>query len=167
VVAGSTYSFIPTAGDADGNALGFSVSNKPAWAAFSTANGSLVGVPTALQQGTYGDIVITVTDGIAAKSLAAFSVTVTPPPDSGTALLSWAPPTSNTDDSVLTTLAGYKVHHGTAPTALSEIIDVPGAGSTSYQFTQLASGTHYFTVTAYTVAGLESAMAAMVSKTVP
>ncbi len=76
VVAGSAYSFQPSATDADGNTLSFSISNKPAWASFSTTTGRLSGTPGTGNVGTYGNIVIAVSDGKASASLPAFSIRV-------------------------------------------------------------------------------------------
>jgi hypothetical protein len=76
VKAGSAYGFQPSATDADGDALTYSISGKPAWASFSTSNGQLSGTPAALQVGTYPGIVISVTDGKATASLPAFTITV-------------------------------------------------------------------------------------------
>ena len=72
----ASYSFTPTASDADGDSLSFSISNKPIWAAFSSTTGRLSGNPVAANAGTYSDIVITVSDGELQSSLSAFSVTV-------------------------------------------------------------------------------------------
>ena len=65
-VAGNPYSFQPAASDPDGDALGFAISNKPAWANFSTSTGALTGTA---QAGTYSDITITVSDGHDSESL--------------------------------------------------------------------------------------------------
>ena len=46
VTVGKSYSFRPTASDADGNSLGFSIQNKPSWASFATSTGTLSGTPT-------------------------------------------------------------------------------------------------------------------------
>ena len=73
---GQTYSFTPTASDPDGQALTFSITNKPAWATFSTANGRLSGIPTSA--GTFSAITIAVSDGTAKVSLATFSIVVAP-----------------------------------------------------------------------------------------
>jgi hypothetical protein len=85
VLAGASYSFIPTA---TGSSLTFSMVNTPAWAIFSTTTGQLSGTPTAANVGTTSGIVISVTDGITTVSLPAFSLTVslayTPPTISGT-----------------------------------------------------------------------------------
>ncbi len=76
VLATTAYSFTPTASDPDGNALTFSIANRPSWASFSTATGALSGTPTAAQIGTYSNITIMVTDGSLSASLPAFAVTV-------------------------------------------------------------------------------------------
>lgn len=76
VAAGSAYSFTPTASDPNGLPLTFSVQNLPGWAAFSTATGTITGTPTAAQVGTYGNIVISVSDGTLSASLPAFAIKV-------------------------------------------------------------------------------------------
>ena len=71
---GVAYSFQPAAKDANGDALGFSITNKPSWASFSTSTGKLSGTPTA--SGTFASIVIKVSDGKSSASLPAFSIGV-------------------------------------------------------------------------------------------
>jgi Putative Ig domain/Right handed beta helix region/IPT/TIG domain len=73
---GKAYSFKPTASDPNGDALGFSISNKPSWASFSTASGLLSGTPTASNVGTTSNIVISVSDGRSKTALPAFSIKV-------------------------------------------------------------------------------------------
>lgn len=167
VVAGSAYSFTPTSGDADGNTLGFSISGKPSWATFSVATGALTGTPTTAQAGSYANIVISVSDGTVSRSMAAFTITVTQPVPSGTAALSWSAPTQNTDGSAVTDLAGYRIYHGMSAGSLNQYFQLAGASNTSYTATQLGSGTHYFAVAAYNSAGVESALSAIGSKTIP
>lgn len=75
ITAGGAYSFVPTSSDADGNTLRFSIANKPAWATFNTATGALTGTPTAA--GTFGSIVISVSDGSLSAALPAFTISVT------------------------------------------------------------------------------------------
>ena len=77
VAAGAAYSFTPSATDANGDALTFSVQNKPAWATFNTVSGALTGTPAGGNAGNYASIVISVSDGSATASLAAFSISVT------------------------------------------------------------------------------------------
>lgn len=74
--AGSPYLFVPSASDPDGDALVFSISNRPGWASFDTGSGRLSGTPTDADAGTYGNIIISVSDGSLTSSLPAFSVTV-------------------------------------------------------------------------------------------
>jgi hypothetical protein len=79
VVAGSTYSFTPTAADASNSAWTFVITNRPAWATFNAASGALSGTPTAANVGAYAQIVIGVTDGTKTTALAPFSIAVTAP----------------------------------------------------------------------------------------
>ena len=76
VIAGFAYSFTPSASDADGDVLTYSIVNRPAWASFSTSTGRLSGTPGVLQVGTYSNITITVSDGKASATLGPFSITV-------------------------------------------------------------------------------------------
>ena len=76
VTAGAAYSFTPSASDADNDTLGYTIQNKPTWAAFDTATGRLSGTPTSQNVGTFSGIIITVSDGDANASLSAFTITV-------------------------------------------------------------------------------------------
>src|SRR5262245_53773176 len=112
VVAGQAYNFQPTASDPDGDSLTFSVSNKPAWAAFDTSTGKISGTPTAADVATYSSIRVTVSDGRGGSaSTAMFAITVTDVA-TGSVTLSWTPPTQNEDGSALTNLSGYEVRYG-------------------------------------------------------
>lgn len=167
---GTVYTFTPTASDAGGDALSFSVQNLPSWATFSIATGTVSGTPTAANVGSYSGIVISVSDGSASASLTPFSITVSQPaaaPTSGTATLSWTAPVSNTDGSALTDLAGYDIHYGTSPSAMSTVVNVASAGATSYTVSSLGSGTWYFAVNAYTTSGIQSSLSNEVSKSIP
>ena len=73
---GTRYSFIPSASDADQDALTFSISGRPPWTIFDSSSGELSGTPASGDVGVHGGIVITVSDGLATSSLAAFSITV-------------------------------------------------------------------------------------------
>src|SRR5579859_2299475 len=88
-----------------------------------------------------------------------------PPTVTGSADLSWVPPTQNTDGSAVTGLAGYHIQYGTDAATLTQTVDVAGAGVTSYVITGLTQGTYFFTVTAYTVQGTESAPSNIGTKT--
>lgn len=87
-------------------------------------------------------------------------------PGDTSAKLTWVAPTTNTDGSALTDLAGYRVKHGASSSALSTIVPVNSAATTTHTVTGLASGTRYFAVTAINAAGVESALSNIVSKTI-
>lgn len=71
------------------------------------------------------------------------------------ALVSWEPsPDSN--------VTGYQVYHGTASGQYVEKINV--GNTTTYTFSELTPGVHYFAVTAYNPAGFESEFSNEASK---
>jgi len=76
VMATTSYSFIPSASDPDGETLGFSISNKPGWASFSSSTGELSGVPGDGDVGNYSNITISVSDGHDSQSLSPFNLDV-------------------------------------------------------------------------------------------
>jgi hypothetical protein len=76
VAEGQTYRFVPSASDADGDSLTFSIANRPSWASFNTSTGALSGTPGYNSAGTTSNIRISVSDGNATASLNAFSITV-------------------------------------------------------------------------------------------
>ncbi len=167
IAAGSAYSFQPSAQDPEGGTLYFQITGKPAWATFSTSTGKLSGTPT--QAGRHNNILITVSDGLAAKNLAAFSIEVTPAVVKaviGSAVLSWLPPTENSDGSPLVNLSGYRVYHGPSADALGNIQKISNAGITTYVFDALPAGVHYFAISTVSASGVESALSAIVSKTI-
>jgi hypothetical protein len=84
----------------------------------------------------------------------------------GTAILNWTAVSQNTNGAALTDLAGYRIYYGTSPNELSTVVVVPNAGATSYQVTNLSSGTWYFAVAAYTSSGIEGDHSNVVAKTV-
>ena len=92
VVAGSAYAFTPTASDPDGDTLAFSIQNRPQWASFDTSNGRLSGTPAAGDVGSYANIRISVSDGMAQAALAPFSIAVTA--SNGAPTISGTPATS-------------------------------------------------------------------------
>jgi hypothetical protein len=75
---GVTYSWAPSASDADGNALTFSIANKPGFAGFDSKTGRLYGVAFAEHARTWSGIVISVTDGTTKVSLPAFALVIKP-----------------------------------------------------------------------------------------
>jgi hypothetical protein len=171
VTAGTAYSFQPKASDSGGAALSFSVQNKPSWASFSIASGLLSGTPTSGQVGTYSGIVISASDGTASAALPAFAVTVdaastSPPPANGSTTLTWTAPSTNTNGTALTDLAGYYVYYGTSQSSLTNSVQVASKTETSYTVANLAAGTWYFAVAAYASDGTQSALSNVESTTI-
>jgi hypothetical protein len=169
VAAGQAYAFQPTATDPNGLPIKFGISGKPAWAAFDGNTGRLSGTPGAANAGTYANIVIAAYDGYMKGVLPAFSIVVQTAPapvpstvtTTGSATLSWVPPTENSDGSMLGNLAGYHLYYGASPDNLNESVTITNAGLTRYVLSGLAMRTWYFTMTAYNSIGLESGRTAV------
>ena len=165
VNVGSAYSFQPMASDPDGNALTFDITNRPAWATFSSSTGRLSGTPAAVDVGSTSGMVISVSDGTASASLPAFAVSVVQV-SMGSASLSWAAPTTNTDGSALTTLSGYRLVYGQSAASMNESVQISNPGLTTYTVSNLASGTWYFALYAESSNGAESAASNTANKMV-
>lgn len=173
------YGFQSWATDNDHRAVTYSIRNKPAWASFDTKYGHLYGIPTSASVGTYSNIVISASDGLSTASLPAFSITVKGTATSstggstggtstttGAALVQWQPPTTNTNGTTLTNLAGYMIKYGTNASSLSSTVKVANPGLSSYEIDGLTAGTYYFGVTAYNSSGQTSTVSRLASKTI-
>ena len=167
VQAGSAYSFTPSANSSSGSTLSFSIQNKPTWASFSIASGQLSGTPAASDVGTTSNIMISVSDGKSSAALAAFSITVTSATSNGSATLHWQAPTTNTNGSTITNLAGFQIIYGTSATALNGTVKIPNPQATSGTVSGLPSGTWYFAVESYNTDGSTSSPSLVVSKIFP
>lgn len=79
--------------------------------------------------------------------------------------LSWSPPATRTDGSVLilSDLEGYRIYSGSSPDQLILLIDLIDS-TTDYSISNLSPGIYYFAVTAYDVDGLESGFSEIVAK---
>jgi len=166
VVAGSAYSFQPSASDADGDTLSFSISNKPSWASFSATTGRLSGTPGSGSVGTYSNIVLTVSDGTASASLPAFSIRVDAPPvQTGSITLSWKAPVARSDGTPLSLadIDGYRIHYGTSAGNYTNHIDLADGSAQSVVLTDLPVGTYYLVMTTYDVDGRESSYSGVIS----
>lgn len=162
--AGEAYSFQPNAADADGDALTFSIQNRPAWATFSSATGRLTGTPGAGDVGQFSNVRISVSDGAAQASLGAFTIAVNQIA-MGSVTLSWVPPTTNVDGSPATDLAGYRIYFGRSAGALDQTVVISNAGTTRYVLDNLSPATWYFSMTSYNTTGIESPRSTTVSRT--
>lgn len=82
------------------------------------------------------------------------------------ALLTWVPPTQNTDGTALTDLAGFTVQWGESPNSLSSTVRIDNASTTTYQVSGLEPNkTYHFGVRAFNALGAESELSNIVSKT--
>ena len=88
------------------------------------------------------------------------------PTSKGSATLTWTAPTSNSDGSALTNLAGYHIYYGGSAASLSNMINIASPSTLTYLVSNLGTGTWYFAVAAYTNTGLESGMSNVGSKTI-
>jgi len=161
---GQAYGFTPVASDADGNALSFSIANRPSWASFNSANGQVTGTPTSANVGTYSGISITVSDGTASATLGPFTITVAQA-SVGSATLSWTPPTQYTNGTALTNLSGYRIYYGTDTAAMTQSISINNASVSTYIVENLSPTTWYFAVKAI-ANGVESDFSNIATKAV-
>ena len=165
VAANSMYSFVPLASDPNGDALSFSVVGLPIWADFDSSTGRLWGTPDQSHTGFYEGIRVSVTDGETVVALAEFEVDVVAQL-AGFATVAWNTPEESADGSALNDLAGFKVYYGTALGDYPQVINIDDPAATSYRVENLASGRHYFAVTAYDINDSESAPSAAASKVI-
>jgi len=80
------------------------------------------------------------------------------------ALLTWTPPTTNTDGSPLTDLARYRIVYGRAANQLTQNVNVNAPAST-HTIQNLATGAWFFGIYAVNALGAESDLSNVVSKT--
>jgi len=165
VLEGQNFSFAPSAGDADGDLLSFTISNRPVWATFDTATGRLSGAPAVGTAGTYADVTIRVSDGTTTTTLPAFTVNVQSIAH-GSATLSWQPPTTRVDGTPLTNLAGYRIRYGTSSGSYPNVITIANGALTNAVVSNLVPGTYYFVTTAFDSTGAESDYSSPVSTTI-
>jgi hypothetical protein len=136
---GRTYTFQPVGADPDGNALTYTIQNRPSWATFSASTGRLTGTPTAADVGTSARITISVTDGVLTTALPSFTIQVSapsnrPPVISGTPLssvvallpYSFQPSASDPDGNSLTFSIQNRPSWATFNTATGRLSGTPG-----------------------------------------
>ncbi len=169
VTAGNDYSFVPSASDADGDTLSYSVSNLPSWAHFDNATGTLSGTPDGADVGTYSNIQVTVSDGTDTTALDTFSIRVDAAvAATGSISLKWTAPETRADGSSLdmSEIGGYVVYLGTSSDNLQMLVDINDRYATAYTIGELQLGTYYIAVTTYDMDGNASSYSNVVSKNV-
>ena len=160
------YRFVPSVEAVDTTlALTFSIENKPDWATFDPATGTLEGTPSPEHIGTYEHIEIVVRNGDFTDKLEPFDISVTHR-GNGVAVVSWTRPTTNADGTPLNDLSGFKIYYGENPNQYSRVIDIPDASLTSFAVEGLPPGIYYFVTTAYDIDGAESDYSNVASKTI-
>jgi len=160
VEAGTAYSFQPAASDADGDTLTFSISGKPAWAGFNTTTGRLSGTPGDSDTGTYGNIVIAVTDGTDTATLQTFTIIVDPAQNTvGSFTLTWTAPVTRADGTPLSLadIGGYRIHYGASAGNYPNSVDVSDGSAQTATLNNIPAGTYHVVMTSYDTSGLESA----------
>jgi hypothetical protein len=95
----------------------------------------------------------------------------TTPPQStsggpGSATLSWEAPTTNTNGTALTDLAGYRIYYGPTAEQLDHTVQISTVGLQTYVIEGLEPGNWYFAVMALAANGAESQLSDIVRKTI-
>ena len=81
-------------------------------------------------------------------------------------MVSWSPPSQNTDGSTLLDLTGFHIYFGKDPANLDQVILLDCHWCLWTKVSNLGPGTWYFAVTSFNKAGNESAMSRIMSKTI-
>lgn len=179
-IPGQLYQFVPTASDIDGDPLSFAATNLPGWLTLDRATGAISGVPSSADHGEYGNIHLLVSDGDTSAWIGPFAISVIQGANSfggelpgattltatGSATLSWLPPTAREDGTPLLNLAGYRIYASQTPGTLTLRADLSNPGLTRHVLDGLTAGDWWFAMTAYDAAGIESDWSAMITKTV-
>ena len=79
-----------------------------------------------------------------------------PPVANGSARLSWYAPTTRTDGSPLTDLAGFEIYYAESQMLTSRVIRIENPSAITWTITGLTPGTWYFSMTAVDAAGRKS-----------
>ena len=166
VTIGDTYSFTPTAWDPDGDALSFSVTNKPVWATFDSSTGTLSGMPDLGNVGSYENIQVAVSDGELSSSIPEFWIDVVDIA-LGSVTLTWTPPTLNENGTALSDLTAYRIYYGTESRSYTRSVEIDNPGLASYVLEDLVPDTYYFVATAVNSQGVESGFSNEAVKPVP
>ncbi len=147
-----------------GGVVSWTVSDSASWLSVSPASGSSSSTLTAavdttgLAAGTYNGTITVSATGSSSKTV---NVTLmVSAPTTSSATLTWVP---NTESD----LAGYKIYQATASGTYGAALGTVPAGTVIYQATGLsANTTYFFVITAYDIAGNESAYSNEVSKSI-
>lgn len=165
-VVGRYYRYRPSARDADGDPLGFSVQNRPSWLDFDSITGVLEGRPGWGDVGTNTGIAVVASDGQTSSEANPFAIRVEASVP-GEVTLSWRPPSQRENGEPLSNLAGYRLLFGQRSERYDEDIYIDSPGITTYTVENLLAGSWYFVMTAVDRDGLESGYSAEIERTIP
>jgi hypothetical protein len=84
----------------------------------------------------------------------------------GEAMVSWIPPSENTDGSTLTDLTGFTIYYGQDPQNLDQVLTLDCHWCLWTRVSNLGSGTWYFAVKSFNKTGIQSAFSRIMSKTI-
>jgi hypothetical protein len=163
VEIGSSYQFRPSVSNASAAAV-FSIQNKPSWATFDPATGTLSGKPVLANAGSTANILISVSDGGVTSALPPFEIDVVQSATNGTASLSWLSPAANPNG--LLEVEGYHIYFGSSATNLTRVISVESPSSTSFVINNLPAGNWYFGIASYSAQKIESSLSGIVNVTI-
>lgn len=163
VEIGSSYKFRPIVTDASSAAV-FSIQNKPSWASFDPATGTLAGTPELANAGRTPNILISVSDGGITSGLPPFEIDVVQSATNGTASLSWLSPAANSNGSL--EVEGYHIYFGSSATNLTHVVSVESPSATSFVINNLPAGNWYFGIASYNAQKIESTMSGLVNVTI-
>jgi Putative Ig domain len=170
VVAGTAYSFTPTATDPAGATLTYSIRNMPGWAKFDTSSGTLSGVAQQASVGIYRGVAISATNGSTVVTLPIFAISVTNSAAAAEPALSIAgtpaasvsvgapysfrPTTADSADAKLTFTIVNKPSWATFDSTTGALSGTPGSsnvGVTSAIAITATDGAHTASLTAFSV----------------
>ena len=163
VEIGAHYQFRPTVSDASAAAV-FSIENKPSWATFDTATGTLSGTPALANAGSTAKILISVSDGGVTSALPPFEIDVVQSTAGGTASLSWTSPPPNSTGSL--EVEGYHIYFGSSATNLTHVVSVESPSATSFVINNLPAGNWYFGIASFNADKVESTLSPIVNATI-
>ncbi|NND55155.1 MAG: hypothetical protein HKN56_09340 [Gammaproteobacteria bacterium] len=164
---GQPWAFEPDMSDADGDTLTVSASNLPGWLTLDSTTGQIAGTPTAADVQSWTGISLSVTDGNASVSLPTFTIAVVPAnAATGSATLSWLPPTVTTDGEPIGELAGYRLLYGQNSLDYTQTIEIDNPGITRYMIEGLTAGNWYFAIQTIDGNGILSLPSAEAQKTI-
>lgn len=164
---GQQWAFQPNVSDPDGDALTVSATSLPGWLGIDPATGRLAGTPSDTDVQTWTGISLRASDGSSSASLPPFAISVLPANvATGTATLSWLPPTQTTEGRPIGQIAGYRLLYGQISGDYTQVVELDNPGITRYMIEGLTPGDWYFAIQTVDGTGRVSSPSAEARKTI-